>query len=60
LGYAIDALEPTGNPHEIDVAASLAQSVGGEDAAGLADASLGSGVEHSEASLQKDEGEARR
>ena len=61
LGYAIDALEPTGNPHEIDVAASLAQSVGGEDAAGaLASVPSGPGLQHSEGSLQQDEGERKR
>jgi hypothetical protein len=51
LNYRVDDLEPTGEPHEIEIAAaSLAESVGGEDAAGLADAPSGSRVEHSEAS----------
>ena len=34
LGFSVDALEPTGNPHEIDAAASLDRSgsIGGEAA----------------------------
>ena len=58
LGYAIDEQAPVGEAGEI--AASLAQSVGGEDAArGLADAPLASGVEHSEASSLLDLMEAK-